>query len=475
MSSEETSGAADELTIPRGAFFWIYWTLLAALLGGYLWSVRPHMSPNDNSRWDTVWSLVEYGVYEIFDTKDYGDRQQLPTIDKVTKDGKTYSSKPPLLPTVIAWYVRGLQKIVGEPFSKRDKKDPSKGSISIYGKATLFLFQLAPFLIYLILYRRFLDRYARHDMTWMYCLLAAGLGTLVTGYLTTLNNHVIAASFGFFTAYLLIGMWYEERVAWWRFALAGLCVGWTAANELPAGLLAVVATLVTLRVNWKKSLFGFIPALALVAACFFWTNYQALGNFVPAYLQKQLYADSYWTQLTDEKSDASKAADDGEDLRAPPPMSGIDSLNHRAYREPYSIYLAHMTIGHHGLFSLTPIWLFAVWGFWRFLCGGEPRLKGLHWPILFVSAGVFAFFWLVTDQRNYGGFCHGMRWLMWLSPIWMLLAPAGIDRAAPRAWTRWLAWLALAVSIFSAADTFYMPWSRSWLHRILLWFGIVNY
>ena len=479
--------SATTITIERRAFFWVYWLLLAALLAGYVWNVRPNLSPNDNSRWDTVWSLVEYGTYEIFDTPEFGEKQQLRTIDKVQKDGKYYSSKPPLLPTVIAGYVEVLKVIIGEPFSKHSRTDPTKGSIHIYGKATLLAFQLAPFLVFLILYRRFLDRYARSDFAWLGGLLAAGLGTFVTGYMGTLNNHVIAASFGFFTAYLLIGMRYEGRDAWWRFVLVGFCVGWTFACELPAGLLVFVATWYAFKTDLRKALVCFLPPLTLVVGAIFLTNYLALGTFLPAYMQKELYdyPGSYWIKpkADEEKQENGQGAVDGKkpeiekskksDAKKGPSKSGIDALNENP--ESKLVYLLNMTIGHHGLFSLTPIWLFAFWGMARWVRGGEPRLPGLAWPLLFVSAGVFVFFWLVTDQRNYGGFCHGMRWLMWLAPLWLLPLFTALDRAAEIPWLRGAFWASLAVSVFSMADTLYHPWSRAWLHRILVWVGWIDY
>ena len=38
----------------------------------------------------------------------------------------------------------------------------------------------------------------------------------------------------------------------------------------------------------------------------------------------------------------------------------LDAFND--HPEPYAIYLFHMTLGHHGVFSLTPIFLFSAWG-----------------------------------------------------------------------------------------------------------------
>jgi hypothetical protein len=450
------------LVLSRDGFFRGFLLLFSAVFIGYLWNARPDMSPNDNARWDTIWSLLEYRTYQIYDTKEeaekYGLPQQFGTIDKVQKDGRTFASKPPLYPTVIAGVLFVPRCILGEPFSKDrvdDKGQLIRGSIHIYGKITLIVFNVLPFLGMLILYRRFLDRYTRGDFVWLFALLAGAIGTFTTGYLVTLNNHTQAAAFAFFTAYLMLTIWYEKKVEPWRFALAGLCAGWTAANEFPAGLLVLAAMAIALGVDRRKTLIYFLPPVVLVAGALFLTNYLAIGSLKPAYLQKALYdyPDSYWTN--------------------PEKKSGIDALND--HPEPLWLYLLHMTIGHHGLFSLTPIWLIAAWGAWVNARGRDEKLRGLVWPILAVSLGVFVAYWIFNSERNYGGFCHGMRWLVWLGPLWLLLLPAGLEELAWNVVGRRLAWLALAISAFTMADTMYNPWTRAWLHRVLLWFGAIDY
>ena len=465
------------LSISRTGFFWGFWTLLGAMFVGYVWNVRPSLSPNDNARWDTIWSLVEDGTYVI-----EPQNRQFPTIDKVVRrhDGAVVSSKPPLLPTVAAGYVAVWRRVLGEPFSK-DAPVPGKptkpGSIHIYGKLVLIAFNVLPMLLMLWLYRRYLDRAAQTDFAWTFSLVAMGLGTLVTGYLATLNNHVVAATWGFVAVYNLLRIWYDDRQERWRYALAGLLVGWTAANELPAGLFAILATGVLLWKNPVRCLVAFVPPLALVAAAFFYTNFLAVGdperpwqisNFTPAYLQKDLYQTdidgkpSYW-----------KAGN--------PDRSAIDALND--HPEPKWLYALHSTIGHHGLFSLSPVLLFCVWG-WLLASRGRGRkddeaapfpLRGFAWLLGFLTAAVFCFYLFVTDQRNYGGFCHGLRWMLWLTPMWMLFLPVALDGLRDRRRLPPLAWGALAVSVLSAFDALHNPWTRSWLHRILLYFNVVDY
>ena len=66
----------------------------------------PFLSANDRSRWCTIRALVDEGVYQIDSMIDASD-PNWKTIDLVRHrgaDGKQhyYSSKPPLLPTLLA-------------------------------------------------------------------------------------------------------------------------------------------------------------------------------------------------------------------------------------------------------------------------------------------------------------------------------------------------------------------------------------
>ncbi|MBY0589371.1 hypothetical protein K2X85_19520 [bacterium] len=460
------------LVISRDLFFRcfaLFWTIA---LVGYTWNSRGVMSANDASRWDTVWSLVEYRTYEIFDTPQYGDKQQLDTIDKVVRrhDQKTISSKPPLLPTVLAGFIGIMKPIVGQPITK-DLRIPDKpsipGSINIYTKLGIWVFQILPFLGTLWLYKRFLDALRLDAFTWTVCLFAAGFGTLVTGYLVTLNNHVIAATSGLAAMYHLWRILAGQKREWWRFAFVGLLAGWTAANELPAGVFVVGIGLTLLYVDFKKAIFGFGPTIAFVTAAFFLTNFWAVGdpndpwnvkNYIPAYLQKDLYQKdangqpSYWARKD---------------------KSGIDALND--HPEPIHIYALHSLVGHHGVFSLSPILFYAVIGIARGLVGRSSLPTVMAWIVMLASAAVFGFYMLVSDQRNYGGFCHGLRWMQWLSLIWLLYLPSGIAPWVGGKQGRWLIGAALAISMLSMFDSWYSPWSRSWIHRVLLFHGVIDY
>src|SRR5690349_18881086 len=65
---------------------------------------RPFLSANDRSRWMTIRSLVERGTYEIDDIVGQPTWDTIDMVQHRGRDGQLhlYSSKPPLLATLLA-------------------------------------------------------------------------------------------------------------------------------------------------------------------------------------------------------------------------------------------------------------------------------------------------------------------------------------------------------------------------------------
>lgn len=159
-------------------------------------------------------------------------------------------------------------------------------------------------------------------------------------------------------------------------------------------------------------------------------------------------------------------------------------------------YLLHFTIGHHGLLSLTPIWLWSILGGLIWLAKGKKaldnspdyrcesmetnQLQGLKRWVL-SEHGIAAAMMLVTlacaifyttrdiEDRNYGGVSSGFRWLFWMIPGWIWLAIPAIDRSASKPFWRGLVYLAIALGIIAAVIPWANPWSHPWPYRILIW------
>src|SRR5262249_4601841 len=94
-----------------------------------------------------------------------------------------------------------------------------------------------------------------------------------------------------------------------------------------------------------------------------------------------------------------------------------------------------------------------------------------------ITVIVLGFFILVVPDRNrnYGGWTSGPRWLMWLTPLWLLTLLPAADWLAARRWRRGLGYILLAISVFSASYPAFNPWRHPWLYHLLESAGWVQY
>ena len=108
----------------------------------------PMHGVNDRSRWQTIYSLAERGTYNI-------DETPWPeTIDRVRMHGHFYSSKPPLLETLLAGEYLLLKKLSFGHLSFRNSPETVI-------RTMVALANLVPLVIFLGLFSRLLDRLAR--------------------------------------------------------------------------------------------------------------------------------------------------------------------------------------------------------------------------------------------------------------------------------------------------------------------------
>jgi hypothetical protein len=143
------------------------------------------------------------------------------------------------------------------------------------------------------------------------------------------------------------------------------------------------------------------------------------------------------------------------------------------------MYAVHVLVGHHGVFSLTPIWVLALAGMARLRvsAGAKPQALALPWFVrplaLALSIVVIAFYLYSSD--NYGGWTQGLRWLMWLTPIWLTCLLPAADWLATSRWGRGVGYALLAVSVFSASYEPWNPWRHPWLYDLMQAFGWEGY
>ena len=369
----------------------------------------PMLGDNDLSRWATVYSLAERNTYDI-------DQTPWPmTIDRVQINGRNYSSKPPLLPTLLAGEYLLLKKL---SFGKINfNRTPEIAIHFLLGTVNLI-----PLLIFLFLYSRFLDRLDPDPWTRLFSMLAAGFGTYLTSYSITLNNHTLAAFCSFFALYAAYRIWVENQRVWWLYALAGFFSAFAAVNEFPA---LSLLTFMGAGLFWKspkKTLLFFVPLALIPLSGHFYTNYLVTGSWKPAYADNAAYdfPGSYWKvdpqsgRLVGSKTD---------------PLTGKTVLEFSEgidnQYEPWPVYLFHMVIGHHGIFSLSPIFILTLLGLWRVMRNSRDSLYAFGLLAAALTIILLCFYLFFAGHRNYGGICNGLRWFFWLIPLWLTFAPPG--------------------------------------------------
>ena len=139
-------------------------------------------------------------------------------------------------------------------------------------------------------------------------------------------------------------------------------------------------------------------------------------------------------------------------------------------------YTLHSLVGHHGIFSLTPIWLLSVAGVFVWLFQRrDPRLRQLALLIGSVSLVCLIFYiFIESNGRNYGGMACGFRWVFWFAPLWLLAMLPAADAIARSRTARAVALVLLAISVLSAAYPSWNVWVHPWLLNYLHYLGWIH-
>jgi hypothetical protein len=429
----------------------------------------PFFSANDTSRWATVWSLAERGTYEI---DEIIQRPGWDTIDKVKLGGHFYSSKPPLLPTLVAGAYWLVKRATGLDLLTRPHETV---------RVLLLLVNWLPLVASLWLIGKLGERYARTEFARVFLVFTAAWGTLLTPFLVTFNNHTVAAASVLFATAATLRIVCDGDRSAWRFVFAGAWGAFAVCNELPACMFGLALFVILLRRDPRRTWMCFAPAAALPLAAFLFTNWLAVGEWTPvyakfgtaAYLYEHDGVPSYWTD-----------------------PSGIDRGELSMW-----VYLFHCTIGHHGIWSLSPVFLLTALSWLRVAKSPESSSESMHrqisetlaphprplplfggeggrkvvWLSFLCTIWVMGFYVAQTQSYNYGGNSSGLRWAFWLIPLWLVAMIPALDEFAERRWFRRLAEVALAVSVFSAVMPHNNPWQPPWTQNVLERWRWVNY
>jgi hypothetical protein len=437
----------------------------------------PTFGSNDRSRWATIRAIVEDGTFIIGHREYHPDGSYVDTgrvfapgydsIDKVLdpKSNNFYSSKPPLLTVLLAGEYWCLNRLGLNLDSHR----------FLVVRTIVWTQNVLPIALYLFFFMRLTERYGATDWGRIFTYACACFATFLTTFAITLNNHVPAAVATFFAVYPLLMV--ESPLRWRHIAFSGFCAGLAFCFELPAlalvgGLFALLLVGIgqTAGKKWQTAAV-FATAAAIPVLVQLYLTYLAIGTPIPAYAKIAKTGTENWYDYL------------GSHWQRPPGVSkhGIDWAGDY---EPRTVYALHLIVGHHGIFSLSPVWLMSF----AAMAGAFIRVVG-HVTVVrcrcdhllalsfLISVVVIVFYAAFAPAVNYGGWTSGARWFFWLTPVWLL----GVQKAADVITERKsrlgqaCAYLCLFISVFSVNYPLWNPWRHPWLYNWLEAYGFIPY
>lgn len=492
----------------------------------------PMLSANDRSRWSNIRALVDHGTYEIDQVVLLPSGKRNPewySIDSVKhrgRDGREhfYSSKPTLLTTGMAGAYWLLKQTTGMTLERHPFNTI---------RWLLVLLNVMPLVVYFVLLAWIVERLGTTDYGRIFTMIAATSATYLTTFAITANNHLPAAICVAATMAIVLQIGLFEKRGFGWFVLAGLMSALAAANELPAlsffGLVAVGL----LWVAPRMTLLAFVPSATLILAAAIGTNYLAHGTWstpyahrrdgpvvatlpqgkienaslaagkVPAALRSHLTTAG--VNLSQEAVLAERPDQRGWSLWDPETQQKFavvvqpDSLQIRQWDNWYEyegtywistkkqgvdrgepsklVYAFHALIGHHGILSLTPLWLATVVGIGIWLHSGSTANRVLALGTVILTGVCLSFYLLLRplEDRNYGGVSCCLRWTLWLIPLWLVCLLPAADAVGNRPWWRRLLALLLFISAISATYNSMNPWSHPWIFDLWSRMGWIKY
>ena len=379
-------------------------------------------STNVMSRWATVEALVDHGTYAIDDTK------YATTIDKVQIDGKMYSSKPPLLPTIVAAVYAVYRALTGDEIGRRD------GYATWVSKMfTMFVW----YVLLLVYFVKVVKQLVQHPGSQILTIAAMCFAYLGAGYATTLNNHTPAALVGLIAFYYALRARRQPQVRrHWIFA--GLAAGAIPALDLPLAALSAGLLLYLFLAERRETLRLFLPAMMPMLALHLGLTWAVTGSIVPVYMRPEVYQypGSYWAT-----------------------PHGVFALH-----QPKWLYGFHLLLGHHGFFTMTPLLILAAWGLISAIRG---KAEGRAEALLVGAVGLVLITFYITRTSNYGGRCLGARWLVPYTPLLLVFFGVWLDRL--RRYSLEIGVLLAVlflVSQFNALEALQTPWQEGRWHEM---------
>ncbi len=358
------------------------------------------LAGNDTSRFAHMESLADYGVSYI-DQSRYSW-----TVDKVTINGHDYSNKPPVPAIIGAGVYLLIREATGWTFATHETSCIYLLTLILAGIPTAFL--VAMFYLALGVYPS-ISPVVRHLTT-----VALAVGTILTSYSVTLNNHTNTAALIFAALY----------AAWnGRGVLAGMALTLAICFEPSLGIGFVPVVLWIVSDKKKSAGFDCLVSLCLGAMLFLGANQFTVGSILlPKMVPGAIDHSSYFSNT----------------------MAGV--LLPQTWYYPFAVLF-----GGHGFFSVSPVLLFGIAG----VCRASMRQIVLKqsWCIFIAVTLCAEIFFHIIVGGSYSGWAYGFRYLIPLIPVILFFIPAAINAFSSRLYA-----IILPVSILFAVIGVYNPW-----------------
>lgn len=424
--------------------------IMAILLLCYIYVFPRWADPNQNSRLNMVFAVVEDGTFQI-------DKYVANTVDYAKVGEHYYSDKAPgaallgipiyaaLAPLLDTSLLTALTtRLEGHSaFASTLREDGSgvsaqKVRFAIVQVLLSFLLAALPTAALAALLFLWLQAVTVAVLPRLIVALGYGLATPAFAYANALYGHQLAA-FLLFAAFCLLAR-APARIGAGRALIVGLLLGYAFVTEYPVALMVVPVGLYALYGFWRRRqlapIFGLAAGGLVVAAGWMWYNTTIFGGPLElGYSRSELWTDQHHT---------------GFMSLTLPTLDAVWGITFSPFR---------------GLFLLSPWLLLSLPGFvlwWR-----SSSLRAEWWLAVSVTVAIFLF--NASSSMWWGGFAVGPRYLLPVLPFLVLPIAFVLAAWGERLWLRIVVALSLLWSLIAVwsmtlaeqafpSDALYNPW-----------------
>lgn len=368
--------------------------------------------------------------------------------------------------------------------------DPIK--FTAYYWVTLFMVGTTSSLLLVVFYKSLKFVLPKRTLYKDLLVITLGTGSLISIYTVTMNEHTIAALFLFLSFYYLLKARYEKNKKTNVF-LSGLFASISVfliefyflpvfafffiytfligGNKKLFNIFFVIASILFLSIIFSitdifksvisigyinyiiiSSIIPFLaftifirknnpyPLMFLIGSMmpiiiFIVYNFYISGNLLPFYFFKEkyyYYLNSPWLHL-----------------------AGWDKFTDPKYREPKTIYTYNILFGHHGLFLITPILLFAIYSLIKIPFTKKNKLY-YEGRLILVSFIILLIFF-VFHTHNYSGSAYAFRYFIPVIPILFFFLGYFLNENKSKTLLT-LFFIFLAISVYMSLVGMKSPW-----------------